>query len=98
MASRKYKAVLFAPDGDWVTDYGNSDSIEDVQERLADQGSRWFFYPFHAVIVDKGGYTTKTQRLVDVAWPFENMKGKTIKGFGQTIASLPEWIVEAILS
>jgi hypothetical protein len=62
----QYKAVLFAPDGDWVTDYAGSASVEEVQELVADQGSRWYFYPFSAVTVDHGALTTASQRLVDV--------------------------------
>jgi hypothetical protein len=64
---RRYKAVLFATDGAWTTDYYDSESIEDVQEQLANQGSRWFFYPFEAVIVDHGALTTGKQRIVDSA-------------------------------
>lgn len=93
-----YKAVLFAPDGDWVTDYRDSATIEDVEERLADQGSRWYFYPFHGVIVDHGGLTTDTQRLVSAAEPFEYMKGRTIRSFGKMIAEVPEPVLQDILS
>jgi hypothetical protein len=94
----KYKAVLFAPDGDWVTDYSNSESIEEVQELLANQGSRWFFYPFHAVIRDNGrGYTTKTQRIVDAAEPFEYLTGRTINTFAKEIDGLPNDTLAAIL-
>lgn len=95
-----YKAVLFAPNGDWVTDYRNSATIETVQERLADQGSRWYFYPYHAVITDmkRHGGTTPTQRIVDAAEPFEYMKGKTIRSFGRMLANLPDKVHEQILS
>lgn len=84
-----YKAALFAPDGDWVTDYRGSETIEDVQLKLADQGSRWFFYPFHVVIRDRGGTTTGTQRIIDAAWPFDHMKGKSLNTFAKKIAGYP---------
>lgn len=44
-----YKAILFAPDGDWVTDCPG-DTIEEVIEQLENLGSRWFFYPFQGII------------------------------------------------
>lgn len=93
----QYKALLVAPDGAWVTDYRESETIEEVQLRLADQGSRWYFYPFHAVITDRGS-TRDTQRIVDAAEPFEYMRGRTIRTFAATIAALPESTLEAILS
>lgn len=91
-----YKAVLFAPDGDWVTDH-RADTVDEVHERLADQGSRWFFYPFVAVIVDHGAVTTATQRIVDVAEPWEDMKGVTIRTFGRMLADTPTETLAAIL-
>lgn len=92
-----YKAVLFAPDGEWVTDFRESESIADVEEALADMGSRWYFYPFHGVIRDNG-MTTSSQRLVSAAYPFEDMTGRTIRTFGRMIADVPESTLEAILS
>jgi hypothetical protein len=92
-----YKAVLFSADGDWVVDYSGTKTIEEVQERLADQGSRWYFYPFHAVITDRGLLTRDTQRLVDVAWPFEMLAGKTIATMSKVIADTPEAVLADIL-
>lgn len=34
-----YKAVLFAPDGAWVTDYRGCRTIAEVQDRLVDRGT-----------------------------------------------------------
>jgi hypothetical protein len=85
-----YKAVLVAPDGDWVTDYAESESVEDVENALADQGSRWYFYPFHGVIRDNGRLTTDRQRLASCAWPFEHLQGRTVRTFRRTIAEMPE--------
>jgi len=92
-----YKAVLFAPDGDWVTDYRGSKTIAEVEEKLADQGSRWFFYPFHAVIIDHGSMTRSTQRLVDVAYPFEEHKGHAIHTFTKFLRACDEDYLRAVL-
>lgn len=74
-----YKAVLFAPDGDWVTDF-EGDTKEEVIDKLADKGSRWYFYPFEGIIRDWGGYTTSVQRLVDLAPNIpQELVGKSIK-------------------
>jgi len=77
---KTYKAVLFSPDGDWVVDYGNCETKEQVIDRLANRGSRWYFFPFEGIILDKGGLTTANQRLLDVApnLPRE-LVGKSIK-------------------
>jgi len=95
---RRYQASLFSTDGQWVTDYQNSNTVEEVEESLANQGSRWFFYPFHVVIVDhNNGWTKDNQRIMSAAWPFEDMKGKTLKTFGKMIANLSDNEKAAIL-
>jgi hypothetical protein len=92
----EYRALLVAADGSWVTDHSR-DTVEEVQEALADQGSRWYFYPFHAVITDRGRLTRPSQRIVDAAEPFEHLRGTTIRTFTQTIAATPESELEAII-
>lgn len=94
---RMYKGVLFAPDGDWVFDYRQSPCIEYVEECFADQGSKWYFYPFHAVIVDHGPLVDKTARIVSAAEPFEHMKGSTIGKFSEMLKSMPEDELRMIL-
>lgn len=44
-----YQAVLVAADGDYVTDY-EYDTPDEVLEAIGEQGSRWIFYPFIAII------------------------------------------------
>ena len=93
----RYKSAQFAPDGDWITDYRESASPEEVMRRVADQGSRWFFYPFPVVIIDHGPVTVERQRIIDAAEPFEAFRGKTLRTFGRWLADNPE-VVAAILS
>lgn len=100
MEALNYRAILYAPDGDWVMDY-ESPTVEEVEEKLANQGSRWYFYPFHAVIVNKGytpGYILRRQRLISVAPPFEEFQGRTVQTFKRHLQSLPESELEAILN
>jgi len=40
-----YKAIFFNPDGDSVTDFNDSETIEYVWDCIADMGSRWIFFP-----------------------------------------------------
>jgi hypothetical protein len=94
----RYKAVLFAPDGDWVTDFRGCETVDEVKDCLDDMGSRWYFYPYQAVIVDKGALTTGRQRLVDVGWPHEDQKGRSIATFGRMLAALTEDEHKAVLS
>lgn len=81
----RYKAVLFAPDGDWVTDYKANTKVE-VISKLADGGSKWYFYPFEGLILDKGALTSGTQRLLDVA---PNLPRELV---GKSIRTMSRWI------
>jgi len=84
---KEYKAILFAPDGDWVTDFTSS-SIEEVIGKLCDRGSLWYFYPFEGVIVNHG-VTRSNQFIVNMAPPFHFLKGKSIKTASTFIGKLP---------
>ena len=78
-----YKAILFSVEGeDFVTDYRRSKTIDEVEELLANQGSRWFFYPWTFVIVDNDFKDISNRRIVSVPmWPEElqELKGKTVR-------------------
>lgn len=67
----KYQASLFAPDGDMVTDFRDSDSVEEVWDRVNDMGSRWVFYPIAFVSTDK--------TIIETPEGLEFLKGKRIK-------------------
>lgn len=72
------KAVLFSPDGYWVTDC-RGETVEDVFQALNNLGSKWFFYPYsHFIIRDNGALTKGTQRIVAAHEPFEEFQGRTI--------------------
>ena len=75
-----YKALLVAPDGEWVTDYRGCNTKAEVIEKLENQGSRWFFYPYEFVIVDdpSGLTSTFTARICDASFPYYELKGRTI--------------------
>jgi hypothetical protein len=45
-----YKAVLFSEDGDYVSYFLDSASIEEVWNSLDNMGSTWIFYPIHTVV------------------------------------------------
>lgn len=93
--SRKYRAVLFAPDGDWVTDF-ESDTIEEVRDKLADRGSRWYFYPFDAVILSHPHVVYGTQRIIDAPTEFHFLVGKTIKTFTRFLRDNPDVVAELL--
>lgn len=67
----KYRAILFHPEGDYVTDFNDRETKQDVWECIADMGSRWIFYPIPFVATDK--------TIVDVPDGLEHLKGKRIK-------------------
>jgi hypothetical protein len=66
----EYKAILFSPDGEFVTDF-KSDSVQDVWEKVCDMGSKWIFYPIVFVATDK--------TISDCPEGLEHLKGKRIK-------------------
>ena len=90
---KRYKAVLFSLYGDWVTDY-ESDTKEEVIDKIENAGSRWFFFPIAMIILARGkyGYTTNTQRVIgiwDESW-LKWMEGKSIKTIAKYISNLSE--------
>lgn len=64
----KYMAVLFSPDGDYVTDF-HRETKEAVLHELDDMGSRWIFYPIPLIATVNG------RRIVDFSlrWPFDEI-------------------------
>ena len=93
-----YKAILFSFDGGYVTDH-KADTIQGVWDKIADQGSRWFFYPFSFVIKDLPGGTLHTQRIVDAPdFPYlDALKGLNIRNAGKSIADNAD-VLEEILN
>lgn len=49
---KRYKLLCIAPDGETKTE-GEYETIEEAWQRNENMGSRWFFYPFRAVITSK---------------------------------------------
>ena len=45
-----FKAVLIAPDGASVTDFRNCNTVKECEDKIADMGSRWIFYPYVLVV------------------------------------------------
>ena len=78
----KYQALLVAFDGDYQIDY-KRETIEEVQNALADRGSRWYFYPFEFVITgDSKNYKSHSEtlrkRIVDHPYEGHNFQGRTV--------------------
>lgn len=47
-----YRAILIAPDGEWVTDF-KGETVEEVDSKLANSGSRWVFFPMALIVEDR---------------------------------------------
>lgn len=69
---RTYKAVLFHPEGDHVTDFEQRKNIDQVWDELNNMGSRWFFYPLYFVASNKN-------RIVDTPEGMEFLKYKSVQ-------------------
>lgn len=73
----RYKALLVAPDGDWVEDCWG-ESVDEVWKKVNELGSRWFFYPLRFVIRDKGK-VGEYQRIVSACDGYEFLEGLSVK-------------------
>jgi len=82
---KNYKAILFHPEGDFVTDFTGRENIQDVWEEVAEMGSRWIFYPLCFVGTDK--------TIVDTPNGMEFLKGKRIKTVKKYLQN--EWVKNA---
>jgi hypothetical protein len=66
-----YQLIQMSFDGDYTNDHCNFDTIEDAWRYSQDQGSRWYFYPFHFVVKDK--------TIKDAPYPLNWAVNKRIK-------------------
>ena len=66
-----YKAILFHPEGDSVTDFRDRKAVEDVWKEVENMGSKWIFYPLVFVCTEK--------TVADAPQGLESLKGKRIK-------------------
>lgn len=65
------QATLFHPEGDYVTDFRDSNSIQEVWDGINNMGSRWIFYPIC--------FVTNGKTILDTPTGVEWMKRKRIK-------------------
>jgi hypothetical protein len=92
----KYKAILFHPEGDFVTDF-RSHTIADVWSHISQMGSKWIFYPICLVgtshtIVDtppgleflKRKRITTAQRYMSDFW--KHFANRVVDGINSGIA------------
>jgi hypothetical protein len=89
----KYHALLIAPDGDYVTDYG-ADTVEEVWERVDNGGSRWFFYPFAVVIRGEGGANSMHGRRISRRQRVVSAPSELTAFEGRTVGTLIDYLAE----
>jgi hypothetical protein len=49
-----YKALLFHPEGDNVTDFRGRATKQEVWAEIGEMGSKWIFYPIPVIVTDGG--------------------------------------------
>ncbi len=75
----KYTSIQFAPDGDFILDY-EADTVEEVEQLCADQGSRWYFYPYQFVICKPELHENiLKKRIRSASHPFEYCDRKSVE-------------------
>ena len=80
----EYNLICMSFDGDYVKDF--TGSIEECQNVSGDMGSKWYFYPFHFIITNKGTVMDTCCGLIDLntnesflSKLFKNRKIKTVQ-------------------
>ena len=91
-----YSAILFSVDGDWVTDYP-SKTKEEVREQLANQGSKWIFYPIEGIIMDLRRWETISQEhVLEMAPPFRFLSRKAVREISSYLKENQEKVVDRL--
>lgn len=92
-----YKAVLFSLDGNWTVDCKGK-TKDEVIDKLANRGSRWYFYPIEGIIIDKGHLTKPTQRVLSLAPNLpKELHGKSIKTICKWLANQSDEYMHCIM-
>ena len=87
-----YKAVLFSEDGDYVSDFLNSETIEEVVEKIDNMGSRWIFYPIWAVV------NQDDNTIIETSDEWVYLLDCGIKEFSEEIVDYFNFKIEGIMS
>ena len=69
---RKKRLIVMAPDGEFKFD-GEFDTIEEAWDHSNDLGSKWYFYPVHFVVGEKG------KKILDAPDDFREFIGLHVK-------------------
>ena len=100
---KNYQALLISTDGkDYVLDFHNQNTVNDVWDKIADMGSKWFFYPLCFVITDdntaiRSKVDILRKRIIDTPEHFEEYKNVTVKT-AMTMLQNDQEFIQAILS
>lgn len=98
-----YQAILISNDGeDFVLDFHQRKTIDDVWNEINNMGSRWFSYPLCFVITDRKTAIRShkdilNRRIIDTPEQFTECKNVTVKTALELIKNDKEFI-NAILS
>lgn len=60
----KYQLICMTFDGDFVNDFKGT--IKECENVSADMGSKWYFYPFHFIVTEKGTVMSAGGSLVNM--------------------------------
>ena len=69
--NKTYFAVLFAENGEYVTDFRHCDSIDEVWDKIGNMGSRWIFYPYCFVCEHDFNKLVKESKIVSFPEEFK---------------------------
>jgi hypothetical protein len=82
-----FRLICMAPDGDYVTEGSNFETVQAAWDRAEDMGSRWIFYPF-SFVTTRSGLTVKD--APEALSLFKGMRVKKVAALFERVSKLPE--------
>lgn len=74
----KYRSVQFTPDGsNWIFDH-EGNTIDEVWNKVENQGSKWVFYPFPFIVTNKPWQNFKYTKVISAPSGLDFLTGKTV--------------------
>lgn len=79
---KKYKLICMSFDGEYQTERPEFDTVEDAWDYSNNLGSKWYFYPFNFVILNK--------TIIDTPDNLNRFKNKRIKTTARVFKKLSD--------
>jgi len=87
-----YRSLQISADGEaYIFDYEGDK--KQIWSSVADQGSKWFFYPLPFIVKNEYGMDFQYKRIIEACNGLEFLQGKTIRTAIKWIKENQEYIM-----